>query len=344
MSNRKKVALAVAGSILLHILIILAVSGVFAIWPETASVHASPSQDQLPELTMLDQPAPQQPEHRYVRTDDLQKADQKPADSTFESDKDTAAAADQAAKGTDPVPTQDGKKFPDMAFLNHDYSLDAQGTEFNRQPDQAEAEQPAATPPPTPTPAATPESTPPPTPTPTATPESTPTPTPTPPKEEELAMLKEAPTPVPTPPPANSRRTPRPRTAPRTAYRQQSILNEMRGNITNRGRSSVAALGTPWGRFQKAVSDAVGSRWYFYVSERGGASIMPDSVQVNFHVLPDGRVENAHVLGAAANQTLASCSLRAVCDAQIPPMPEELVSTVPGNGVDFTFTFTFFIQ
>ncbi len=328
MSNRKKVALAVAGSIILHILIILSVSGMLSIWPQTESVQASPSQDQLPELTMLDQPAPQQPEHRYVRTDDLQKADQKPVDSTFESDKDTAAAAEQPAKGTDPVPTQDGKKFPDMAFLNHDYSLDAKGTEFNRQPDQTQPEQPEATPTPTPTPAPTPE----------------PTPTPTPPKEEELAMLKQAPTPAPTPPPANSQRTQRQRTAPRTAYRQQSLLNEMRGNITNRGRSSAAALGTPWGRFQKAVSDAVGSRWYFYVNERGGASLMPDSVQVNFHVLPDGRVENARVVGAASNQTLASCSLRAVCDAQIPPMPEELVSAVPSNGVDFTFTFTFLIQ
>jgi outer membrane biosynthesis protein TonB len=324
MSNRKKVALAIVGSVLLHILIILAVSGVDAVWPRSEIAQAAPSQEQLPELTMLDQPAPQQAQqHQYVRTEDLQKADQKPVDSMFESDKDTAAVAEQPAKGADPVPTQEGKKFPDMAFLNHDYSLDLQGNQYNRQPDQAEAEQPAATPTPTPTPEATP--------------------TPTPPKEDELAMMRPAPTPAPTPPPLNNRAQ-KQRTAPRTAYRQQSIMNEMRGNITNRGRSSMAALGTPWGRFQKAVSDAVGSRWYFYINERGGGSVMPDSVQVTFRVMPDGRVENAHVIGSPANQTLASCSLRAVCDAQIPPMPEELIPMVPPEGQTITYTFTLFLQ
>jgi TonB family protein len=79
------------------------------------------------------------------------------------------------------------------------------------------------------------------------------------------------------------------------------------------------------------------------VSERGSASVMPDSVQVDFHVYPDGHVESARVIGSPSNQTLASCSLQAVTDAQIPPMPPELVSMVPSTGVDFTFTFTFLI-
>ena len=36
----------------------------------------------------------------------------------------------------------------------------------------------------------------------------------------------------------------------------------MAGNITNRGISSVNALGAPLGRYQKIVADSIGSRWY----------------------------------------------------------------------------------
>jgi outer membrane biosynthesis protein TonB len=323
MSNRKKVTLAIVGSILLHVVIILAISGVFTVWPQTEVAGATPSQEQLPEMTLLDQPAPKAPEHNYVRTEDEQKTEQKPVDTMFESDKDTAAASEKPAEAGEPVPTQDGKKLPDMAFLNHDYSLDTKGPDFNQKPDQPEAQQPESTPTPTPTPTATPEA--------------------SPPKADELAMAPPPPTPAPSPPPANQRPQ-RQKGAPRTAYRQQSMLNQMRGNITNRGRSSVAALGTPWGRFQKAISDAVGSRWYFYINAQGGASVMPDSVQVNFRVLPDGRVTNVHVIGSPSNQTLASCSLRAVSDAQIPPMPEELISTMPPDGTEVTFTFTLYLN
>jgi outer membrane biosynthesis protein TonB len=320
MSNRKKVTLAVVGSVLLHILIILSVSGVNAVWPETERAQAKA--DETPQMTLLDTAPPQQQERQYVRTNDDQKTDQDPIDSMFESDKSTAAASDQEAKGRAPVPTQDGKEIPDLAFRNEDYSLDTQGSQFSEKPSTEQSQLEAPTP----------------------TPTVAPTPTPTPPKEEELAMLRPQPTPAATPPPPSQTRPQRRQSAPRTAYRQQSIINRMQGNITNRGRSSVAALGTPWGRFEKAVQDAVGSRWYYYVAQRSGNMLTPDTVQVKFYVRPDGKVEQPRILGAPANETLASCSLQSVIDAKIPPMPQELVSLVPQSGMEFTFSFTFYLQ
>jgi outer membrane biosynthesis protein TonB len=318
MSNRKKVTIAIIGSVLLHILIILSVSGINAVWPQTEKAEAK-TETEAPQMTLLDTPPPQQQQRQYVRTNDDQKTDQDPTDSFFESDKSTAAASDQDAKGQAPLPTQDGKEIPDLAFRNEDYSLDTQGNQFSERPSTEQSQLEAPTP----------------------TPTVAPTPTPTPPKEEELAMLRPQPTPTP-PPPQN--RPQRSQSAPRTAYRQQSILNRMQGNITNRGRSSVAALGTPWGRFQKAVQDAVGSRWYYYVNQRSGNMLTPDTVQVKFHVRPDGKVEDPRILGVPANETLASCSLQSVIDAKIPPMPQELVSMVPETGMEFTFSFTFYLQ
>ena len=94
MSNRKKVTIAIIGSVLLHILIILSVSGINAVWPQTEKAEAK-TETEAPQMTLLDTPPPQQQQRQYVRTNDDQKTDQDPTDSFFESDKSTAAASDQ---------------------------------------------------------------------------------------------------------------------------------------------------------------------------------------------------------------------------------------------------------
>src|SRR5207237_1981194 len=80
------------------------------------------------------------------------------------------------------------------------------------------------------------------------------------PKPDQFALL----TKTPTPPPAQQS-TPTQPQRPKSSYRPEQVQTRMRGNISNRGRSSVNALGTPLGRYQKQLYDAVGSRWYYYV-------------------------------------------------------------------------------
>jgi TonB family protein len=434
MSDRKKIILAVVGSLVLHLIIILGSSKVIALWPDVSSPPQKEDQSP-PQLTMLDTPPPDEKkqERQYLRTNEDQKTDQKPVDSMFESDKDTAAASEQPAKGDTPIPTQEGKEAPDIGFKNERFSLADQGQAFSTDPGQQAAAQqmdqkqeevkpvesptPVPTPAPTPevarqdkqpTPAPTPVSTPAPTPevaqpdsratpmpaatpapapaptpqvapqdkqptpTPAPTPEvapsdeqfamlrpaPTPTPAPTPevapsaeqprptpaptpeevvPSDEELAMLREMPTPRPTP---VRQRTPQRQSAPPTAYRQEQRITRMQGNINNRGRSSIAALGTPQGRFEKAVQDAIGSRWYYYVRERSDL-INIGTVQIKFYVRPDGKVEDVKVLRNSSNETLASTSLQSIIEANIPPMPDALGPLLSGDRMEFTMSFNF---
>ena len=434
MSDRKKIILAVVGSLVLHLIIILGSSKVIALWPDVSSPPQKEDQSP-PQLTMLDTPPPdeQKQERQYLRTNEDQKTDQKPVDSMFESDKDTAAASEQPAKGDTPIPTQEGKEAPDIGFKNERFSLADQGQAFSTDPGQQAAAQqmdqkqeevkpvesptPVPTPAPTPevarqdkqpTPAPTPVSTPAPTPevaqpdsrptpmpaptpapapaptpqvapqdkqttpTPAPTPEvapsdeqfamlrpaPTPTPAPTPevapsveqrtpaptpeevvPSDEELAMLREMPTPRPTPS-RQAQRNPQRQSAPQTAYRQEQRVTRMQGNINSRGRSSIAALGTPQGRFEKAVQDAIGSRWYYYVRERSDL-INIGTVQIKFYVRPDGKVEDVKVLRNSSNETLASTSLQSIIEANIPPMPDELSPLLSGDRMEFTMSFNF---
>src|ERR1700722_10761217 len=176
MSDRKKIIYAVVGSLILHVIIILGSSKVIALWPDVSPPEKK-VEETPPQMTMLDTepPAEQTQERQYLRTNDDQKTDQKPADSMFESDKDTAAASEQPAKGNAPLPTQDGKETPDIGFKNEQYSLADQGQAFSPDPgrqaqpqpeqkeEQREKAKPIETPTPTPTPAPTPTPTPAPT-------------------------------------------------------------------------------------------------------------------------------------------------------------------------------------
>lgn len=324
MSDRKKITLAIAGSLVLHIILIFGAGEAVRLWP-AAPIEAS-QEKTMPELTLLDTPPPQTDQKRqYLRTNDDQKTDKKPDDAMFESDKDTAAASEKEAKSGAPIPTQDGKEMPDIGFKDERYSLADNGQTFSTEPgkqaqeaaEASQASQQQATPTPAPTPTATPM------------PSSTPT---------ELAMLRPAPTPNPKPPSPKASRTPDQQSLPPTAYRQEQRANRMQGNITNRGRSSIAAVGTPWGRFQKAVQDAIGSRWYYYI--RDGNSIPAyGTTQIRFYIRADGKVEDVKVLSNTSNETLASESIRAIINADIPPMPEDL-APVTGERMEFTESFS----
>src|SRR6516162_9517322 len=137
MSDRKKIILAIVGSLVLHVIIILGSSKVIALWPDISTPQQKEDQSP-PQLTMLDSPPPdeQKQERQYLRTNDDQKTDQKPVDSMFESNKDTAAASEQPAKGDAPVPTQEGKEAPDIGFRNESYSLADRGQAFSTDPGQ----------------------------------------------------------------------------------------------------------------------------------------------------------------------------------------------------------------
>ena len=324
MSDRKKITLAIAGSLVLHIILIFSAGEVVRLWP-APPIEAS-QEKTMPELTLLDTPPPQTDQKRqYLRTNDDQKTDKKPDDAMFESDKDTAAASEKEAKSGAPIPTQDGKDTPDIGFKDERYSLADNGQTFSTEPgkqaqeaaEASQASQQQATPTPAPTPTATPM------------PSSTPT---------ELAMLRPAPTPNPRPPSPKASRTPERQSLPPTAYRQEQRANRMQGNINNRGRSSIAAVGTPWGRFQKTVQDAIGSRWYYYI--RDGSSIPSfGTAQIRFYIRADGKVEDVKVISNTSNETLASESIRAIINADIPPMPEDL-APVSGDRMEFTETFS----
>ena len=360
-----RIFLAVVGALLLHLLVLLAVVWIVPHWPR-GKLHAKPRPI---ELTIVPPkgPEPSGPVDAkgtpppYIRTLDDQAADHAPDDPAFISSQDTLAASQRPADGNKPLPSTDGKEMPSFDFEPRPYRLDTHAADAATSAPSA----PEAAPAPSSTPApvskkpllpakgraprkASAQATPstsgelaspnvdpspePPVPTPADTPQDQDSSAPPPPSRQSNQQKTT------NAPPANvtSNGAPKP-----PGYQPMSIATKMTGSINNRGRSAVAAIGTPLGRYEKAVSDAIGMLWY-YKTEQDAADVAPGSVKIHFYVDREGRVKNVKFTGGNSNGTLGLISEQAVSEAQIEPMPPDVANNLDAGQLEVEYSFSMY--
>ena len=337
--ERRKLGLAILISLFLHLLVgfSLAAFG-------SAFTPALPVEDKPVELTIVDlsaTPPPLAPKNPpFMETAPSKESAEKPKEQTFESNANSIAASKLPATGDLPLPSQDGKERPAVNLETHDYSLPTDGSKPQPEPQSTVAPESKPTPapkPPKPEPSQAPLLTP------TAAPVSTPEP-------EQLAMLRSTPPPPikapdetePPPETAASAPTAAPRPKPELAassYQAQKEQTRITGQLTTRGPSSVNAVGTPLGRYQKAVSDAIGSRWYYYMNKKMDL-VSIGTAHLEAEVDAKGHVQKLRVVSNNANEAFANICLQSFQEAHIPPIPPDLIATLPEGrmSVDFSFT------
>ncbi len=265
----------------------------------------TPVEDKPAELTFMDL-APTAPKNSaFIETDESKKAPE-PKEKTFESNANSIGASELAVTGEMPLPSQTGKDRPFMDLETHQHSLETKGAR----------PQPSAAPQENPNPSTAPQTQPAPV---TAA--------------EQFAMLTQRPTPA-AEPSVSSPQT-------RSAYRAFKERTRIAGRITNRGVSSVNALGTPLGRYQKFILDAIGSRWYAFV-DRQMDLISIGTTRVVFVVDRSGHVKNLKVVQNTSNEALANVCIQSIQEAELPPMPDELAAMLPPEGMDVDLPFTIF--
>ena len=139
--------------------------------------------------------------------------------------------------------------------------------------------------------------------------------------------------------------TPAPQVQPQSArppgYQPEQQQNPIEGNISNRGKKSIDAIGTPMGRYRKQVSDAIGSRWYYYIKPKMDLLAF-GSVRISFVIDPQGHVSRVKVESNSSNQSLADVSMSAVRDAEIGPPPIEPSASVSHEPLEWSLTFTYY--
>ncbi len=141
-----------------------------------------------------------------------------------------------------------------------------------------------------------------------------------------------------TPPPLLSApTTPR---QPKSNY--QPLREQIRyGSISNRGITSANAVGTPLGRYEKTLYDAIGSRWYQYVTEKYILFNL-GTVQVAFWVDPSGRVKDLKTIKQSSSEAFANVCLQSILEVNLPPIPADVAAALPPKGLAETITFRLF--
>jgi len=239
-------------------------------------------------------PASNSKNSAFIETDESKKAPE-PKDKTFESNANSIGASELAAAGEMPLPSQAGKDRPLMDFESNPYSLESKGAQAQQKPaSQQKAAQPAAQPEPI-----------------TAA--------------EQFALLTQK--------SASALDAAAASSQAQSAYRRQKERTDIAGNITNRGISSVNALGTPLGRYQKIVADSIGSRWYTYVEQKRDL-INIGTLRLQFVVDRSGRVKNLKVTENSSNEAFASVCVQSVLEAHLPPIPEDVAQSLPSEGLE----------
>jgi outer membrane biosynthesis protein TonB len=280
-------------AVLIAILIHLIVAFLLAAFSGLFS-PSLPAPDKPVELTVMDlSPASNSKNSQFIETED--KKAPEPKDKTFESNANSVGASEMAATGEMPLPSQAGKDRPMMDLESNPYSLDSKGARAQQKPaPQQKAAQPAAQPEPI-----------------TAA--------------EQFALLTKKSAAALDAAAASSQA--------QSMYRRQKERTHIAGNITNRGISSVNALGTPLGRYQKIVADSIGSRWYTYVDQKRDL-ISIGTVRLSFVIDRSGRVKNLKIDENSSNQSFASVCVQSVMEAHLPPIPQEVAQSLPPDGLE----------
>ena len=342
MSNqRKKVILAAAGSLGLHVVLLLVWALTVQWLPGKGGTALAPPpkpikvtiEEATPEPVMVAVSTP--PPVRFLDTSNMREAASPPPDTDAESGKNTVDASELPPTGTQALPSQAGTKNTVFAIETHEF-VDGEA----RGDAPPTSQPPPETAPPLPRAVAQPK------------PVAVAAPTPRP---EGFAMMAPQATPTGTAEPEANPYDPSVRstdTAPplptpiltfgrsRGTYQPQQTKTAISGSINNRGPSSVASMSTPTGRYQAAVLEAIGRRYNRYVANRSDLAAL-GSVHIHFLVGMDGHTRQMEVVTNTANEALASISLQAITDAAIPPMPADAIPDTGGGQLPVDIIFEF---
>ncbi len=304
-AERKKEARKILWALLAALAIHLLIGYGLAVFGGMLSTPFSVSEEEKPvELTFMDLATPAPTKNTMFVQNDESKQTEQPKEKTFESNANSIAASEQAAAGSMPLPSQDGSERTKLDFNSQAASLAQQGAQA--QPSVAPQE--------------------------SATPQPSAQPTPMT-KSEEFAMLTSRPTPRPT-----VASTPQQQ---RSSYQPLKERTRLAGSITNLGTSAVNAVGTPLGRYQKTLFDAIGSHWYAYIEQKADL-VSLGTTRVSFWVDRSGRVKNLKVLSNDSNEAFANVCLQAILDSKLPPIPEDVAGALPPEGLESEIAFTTF--
>ncbi len=123
------------------------------------------------------------------------------------------------------------------------------------------------------------------------------------------------------------------------AFSPERVKNKMSGSLSNVGRNAaVDAEKTPLGQYKKQVGLAVERRWHA-LRQQNAAFVSFGSLKISFLVDRNGNVapKQINLLHRDANSVVTDFSIRAIAEAEIPPMPAEIITLLGNQPLEVTY-------
>ena len=122
------------------------------------------------------------------------------------------------------------------------------------------------------------------------------------------------------------------------AFTPFTRTGKMDGAVNREGENAVDAEATPLGIYMRQVTGAVEKKWHLYV-RLAKDSVTFGRVRFRFYVDKRGVPQDLKILSDArdADPRMRDLTLRAILDAKIPPIPEDLLPTLDDGRVKIEY-------
>jgi len=127
-----------------------------------------------------------------------------------------------------------------------------------------------------------------------------------------------------------------PRATQRNIFQPQTRQTHAAGRITNRNKAAVSASETALGHYSKSITQAIERQWNFYRLEHSDF-VTYGNIRLAFEITPEGKTENLKILENSANAVMADFTLDAILDANIPAIPADVIKLLGGENFNMTY-------
>lgn len=138
----------------------------------------------------------------------------------------------------------------------------------------------------------------------------------------------------------------RPRTLREALQSKQIAGMEMRqqGGVHRHAlKSSLDAIATPFGAYDRAIIEAIQQRWYDLLDSQQYAQDRTGKVTIQFHLNPDGSVTESKITTNSVGDVLGYICLEAIVQsAPFGKWPDDMRRMVGANFREITFTFYYY--
>ncbi len=138
-------------------------------------------------------------------------------------------------------------------------------------------------------------------------------------------------------PAANMPQPPLPQPSEKPAFMTETRASSVSGSISNKGSRALNVENNALGRYKKALAQAFERQWHRYRMDNAG-SVEFGNIKIRFRVDRQGYPRNLEIIRSSEGATvMKDFSLRAVQDADYPPMPAEIAAEYGASGLEITY-------